>query len=44
MSASVDLPLAEFLKHIFYIRAAGLTVDVELIRASRDYDTRYREG
>ena len=44
MSASVDLPLGDFLKHIFYVRAAGLTVDVELIRASRDYDTRYREG
>ncbi len=43
MSASVDLPLGDFLKHIFYIRAAGLTVDVELIRASRDYDTRYRQ-
>ena len=44
MSASVDLPLGDFLKHIFYVRAAGLTIDVELIRASRDYDTRYREG
>jgi alkylation response protein AidB-like acyl-CoA dehydrogenase len=44
MSASVDLPLGDFLKHIFYVRAAGLTVDVELIRASKDYDTRYREG
>jgi alkylation response protein AidB-like acyl-CoA dehydrogenase len=44
MSASVDLPLGEFLKHIFYIRAAGLTVDVELITACRDYDTRYRKG
>ncbi len=44
MSASVDLPLGEFLKHIFYIRAAGLTVDVELIRACRDYDTRYQKG
>ncbi len=42
MSASIDLPLAGFLRHIFYVRAAGLTVDVELIRASRDYDTRYR--
>lgn len=44
MSASVDLPLGGFLKHIFYVRAAGLTVDVELIRACRDYDTRYRKG
>lgn len=44
MSASTDLPLSGFLKHIFYIRAAGLTIDVELIRASRDYDTRYRAG
>ncbi len=42
MSASVDLPLGGFLKHIFYIRAAGLTVDAELIRAGWDYDTRYR--
>jgi len=43
MSASVDLPLGGFLKHIFYTRAAGLTVDAELIRAGWDYDTRYRE-
>jgi alkylation response protein AidB-like acyl-CoA dehydrogenase len=42
MSASIDLPLGGFLKHIFYIRAAGLTVDAELIRAGWDYDTRYR--
>jgi len=42
MSASVDLPLGGFLKHIFYVRAAGLTVDAELIRAGWDYDTRYR--
>jgi acyl-CoA dehydrogenase len=42
MSASVDLPLSGFLKHIFYIRAAGLTVDAELIRAGWDYDARYR--
>jgi alkylation response protein AidB-like acyl-CoA dehydrogenase len=42
MSASVDLPLGGFLKHIFYIRAAGLTVDAELIRAGWDYDDRYR--
>jgi acyl-CoA dehydrogenase len=42
MSASVDLPLGGFLKHIFYVRAAGLTVDAEFIRAGWDYDTRYR--
>jgi alkylation response protein AidB-like acyl-CoA dehydrogenase len=42
LSASVDLPLQGFLRHIFYVRAAGLTVDVELIRAGRDYDGRYR--
>lgn len=42
MSASIDLPLSGFLKHIFYIRAAGLTVDAELIRAGWDYDARYR--
>lgn len=42
MSASVDLPLGGFLKHIFYIRAAGLTIDAELIRAGWDYDGRYR--
>ena len=42
MSASVDLPLSGFLKHIFYVRAAGLTVDAELIRAGWDYDARYR--
>ena len=42
MSASVDLPLSGFLKHIFYIRAAGLTVDTELITAGWDYDARYR--
>jgi acyl-CoA dehydrogenase len=42
MSASVDLPLGGFLNHIFYIRAAGLTINSELIRACRDYDNRYR--
>lgn len=42
MSASVDLPLESFLRHIFYVRAAGLTVDAELIRAGWDYDGRYR--
>jgi len=42
MSASVDLPLEGFLRHMFYVRAAGLTVDVELVRAGWDYDTRYR--
>jgi acyl-CoA dehydrogenase len=42
MSASVDLPLSGFLKHIFYVRAAGLTADVELVRAGWDYDGRYR--
>ena len=44
MSASIELPLGEFLKHIFYVRAAGGTVDADLIGACRDYDTRYRAG
>jgi alkylation response protein AidB-like acyl-CoA dehydrogenase len=42
MSASTDLPLAGFLKHMFYVRAAGLTTDVDSIKAGWDYDDRYR--
>lgn len=42
ISASVDLPLAGFLNHVFYVRAAGLTVGAELLRAGWDYDGRYR--
>jgi len=41
MSASTELPLEGFMKHVFYIRAAGLTVNAELIRAGWDYDERY---
>jgi alkylation response protein AidB-like acyl-CoA dehydrogenase len=42
MSASVDLPLGGFLNQIFYVRAAGGTVDVNLIKSGREYDGRYR--
>lgn len=42
MSASSDLPLEGFMRQVFYIRAAGLTINAELIRAGWDYDTRYR--
>jgi acyl-CoA dehydrogenase len=42
MSASVDLPLEGLLRHVFYVRAAGLTVNAELMRAGWDYDGRYR--
>ncbi len=42
MSASIDLPLAGFLSQVFYVRAAGATADVELMKAGREYDDRYR--
>ena len=42
MSASTDLPLEGFMRHVFYVRAAGLTVNAELIRAGWDYDGRYQ--
>ena len=42
MTASVDLPVAAFLRSIYYVRAAGLTVNAELMRAGWDYDGRYR--
>lgn len=42
MSASVDLPVAGFLNQIYYVRAAGATVDAELIKAGTIYDGRYR--
>jgi alkylation response protein AidB-like acyl-CoA dehydrogenase len=44
MSASSELPISSFLRHIYYIRAAGLTVNAELLRAGWDYDGRYRSG
>jgi len=41
MSASADLPISSFVRQIYYVRAAGLTVSSELIRAGWDYDNRY---
>jgi len=42
MSASAEFPISSFLSYIYYLRAAGLTVNTELIRAGWDYDGRYR--
>lgn len=42
MSGSVDFPLESFMRHTFVGRAAGLTINVELMRTCWDYDDRYR--
>lgn len=41
LSGSTDMPLEGFLRGSFYFRAAGLTCDVELFKASQEYDTRF---
>jgi acyl-CoA dehydrogenase len=41
MSGSVDFPLEGFMRHTFVSRAAGLTINVELMRSCWDYDGRY---
>jgi acyl-CoA dehydrogenase len=41
MAGSVDLPIENFLRNIFYRSAAGLTLEVELIEASKHYDSRH---
>lgn len=42
MSGSVDFPLEGFMRHTFVSRAAGLTINVELIHTCWDYEERYR--
>jgi len=43
LSASLDLPLSGLLNQIMYIRAAGLTVSAELIKAGWEYPGRYAD-
>jgi alkylation response protein AidB-like acyl-CoA dehydrogenase len=39
--ASVDLPLEGFLRSMFVSRAAGMTLEANLLKASAEYDNRY---
>jgi alkylation response protein AidB-like acyl-CoA dehydrogenase len=42
MSGSMEFPLEGFMRHTFVGRAAGLTLNVELMRSCWDYNNRYR--
>jgi len=44
ISSSLDLPVAGLMNHLYYVRAAGLTLSTELIKAGWDYDGRYRSS
>jgi acyl-CoA dehydrogenase len=42
MSGSMEFPLEGFMRHAFVSRAAGLTLNVELMRSCWDFENRYR--